>query len=152
VGPLLFAFGSALGAALAWFAGLDRRSRSTGFALNGIACGLLGALTWLSRGTHVPAAEVGYGLLSTAAPLTLCVTDLRAVAGLAEMSAVVRRFAATLALALVSGISCATLGFVSMEGASQISTKVNEGKSADHPIVRSLQGWQAPGAVSSRRL
>ena len=152
MGPLLFAFGSALGAALAWFAGLDRRSRSTGFALNGIACGLLGALTWLSRGTNVAAAEFGYGLLGTAAPLTLCLTNLRAVAGLSEMSAVVRRFAGTLALAMVSGISCATLGFVSMEGASQISTKVNEGKSVDDPIGTSLHSLPAPGAVVCSRL
>jgi hypothetical protein len=152
LGSLLFALGSALGAALAWLAGLGRPSRSTGFALNGIACGLLGALTWASRGTNSPAIQVGFGLLTTAAPLTLCVTQLRAVPTLGGMSSVVRRFAATLALALVSGISCATLGFVSVESVSEIRIKENEGKPIDNPIMTSLQGLKAPSAVVYHRL
>jgi hypothetical protein len=84
MGLLFFAFGSGVGAALAWFVGRREPSRSTVFAFNGIACGLLGVLASASKGTTTPAIEAGLGLLGTAAPLTLCMRPFRAVASARE--------------------------------------------------------------------
>jgi hypothetical protein len=151
LGSLFFAIGSAVGAALAWFVGRLEPSRSTGFALNGITCGLLGALTSASGDTNPPANEAWLGLLGTAAPLTSCMPPLRAVASSAGISSVARYLAVTLALALVSGISCATLGFVLVESARHISDKENVGKSVD-PIMISLKPFHPPDAAFPRRL
>jgi hypothetical protein len=122
MGPLFFGFGSALGAVLAWFVGDREPSRSTVVAFNGIACGLLGALTTVSWFATSPVIEGGLGLFGTAAPLTLCMTPLRAFANRAAIASAVRHVAATLALALVYGITCAALGFVSVVSAHQIFT------------------------------
>jgi len=152
MGSLSFAFGSAVGAALAWFVCRGEPSRSAVFALNGIACGLLGVLMSAGGGKTAPAIEAGLGLLGTAAPLTLCMTPLRAVASRAGISSVVRHLAVTLALALVSGISCATLGFVSVECVRYIFGKENNvGKPVD-PIMMSLKPFDTPSAAFPRRL
>lgn len=153
MGSLFFAFGSAVGAALSWFfVGRVEPSRSTAFALNGIACGMLGALVSASRGTNVPAVEAGLGLFGAAAPLALCMTGLRAVASRAAISSVVRHLAASLALALVSGISCATVGFVLVESVREISAKENIGKPVGYPIMIYLKFSGTPGRAFCRRL
>jgi hypothetical protein len=152
MGSLFFDFGSAVGAALAWFVGRRERARSTVATLNGVACGLLGILTSASGGTMAPATEAGLGLLGTAAPLTLCMTPLSPVATSAGISSAVRHLAATLALALVYGISCATLGFVSVESVRHISGKENGGKPVDYPIMMSLKPSCTPSAAFPRCL
>ena len=152
MGALFFAFGSAVGAALAWFVGHREPSRSTIIALNGIACGLLGVLTSVSWGTTAPAVEAGLGLFGTAAPLTSCMTPMRAVASRARIASAVRHLAATLALALLSGISCATLGFVSVESVRHISGEQNIGKPVDYLIMMSLKPSHPPSAALPRRL
>lgn len=95
MGSLFFAFGSAVGAAVAWLIVRGHPHPSTGFALNGIACGLLGALLSATRGTSTPAiVEAGFGFLTTAAPLTLCMTGARVVgeaAGIFSADATSRR-------------------------------------------------------------
>lgn len=145
MGLALFVFGSATGAALAWFVDHREPSRSTVVTFSGIACGLLGALTYASRFTTAPAIEAGFGLLGTAAPLTLCMTPLRAVSCRGEILPAVCRVAAMLALTLVYGISCATLGFVSVHsarhvfGMQHISGKQNTGKPVDCVIMMSLK-------------
>jgi hypothetical protein len=152
MGSLFFVFGSAVGAAVAWFAGRRECSRSTVAALNGVAGGLLGILTSASGGTMAPATAAGLGLLGTAAPLTLCVTPLGPVATSAGISSAVRRLAATLALALVCGISCATLGFVSVESVHQMSDKEDGSKPVGYPIMMSLTPSRAPTAAFPHRL
>ena len=153
MGLLFFAFGSGVGAALAWFVGRREPSRSTVLAFNGIACGLLGVLASASKGTTTPAIEAGLGLLSTAAPLTLCMRPFRAVASRAGIACAVRHLAATLALALVYGITCATLGFVSVVsvrhvfGVRYISDKENVGKRVDYSIMMSLNPSHTPSAA-----
>jgi hypothetical protein len=138
MGPLFFTLGSAVGAALAWFVGRRERNRSTIVALNGITCGLLGVLTSASGGTTAPAIEAGLGLLGTAAPLTLCMTPLRAVATRTGILSAVRHLAPTLALALVCGISCATLGFVSVESVHYTSGKVQPSHPPSSAVPRRL--------------
>ncbi|MGH3556125.1 hypothetical protein [Mycobacterium sp.] len=134
---MFFGFGSAVGAALAWLVGRNEPSRSTVVALNGTACGLLGVLTSASGHTTASAVEAGLGLLGTAAPLTLCMTPLRPIATCAAIPSAMRYLAATLALALVYGIGCATLGFVFMEGVRHISGKENSGKPMGYSIIMS---------------
>lgn len=150
MGSMCFAFGAAVGAAIAWFVGCREPSQSARLAFNGIACGLLGLL--LSAGTSMtaPAIEAGLGLFGTAAPLTLCMTPLRAVTSRAGIPSVVRNLAVTLAVALISGISCATLGFVSVESARLISVKGNVGESVD-PITMSLKLFHTPLVAFPRR-
>lgn len=144
---LFFVFGSALGAVLSWFVSCKERRRSTVAALNGVAAGLLGILMSASGGTMAPVTEAGLGLLSTAAPLTLCMTPLRPVATGAEFFPAVGRLAATLALALVYGISCATVGFMSAESVRDISSKENDRKAADYLIRVSLEPSETPSAA-----
>lgn len=145
MGSLLFAFGSAVGAAVAWLVVRGHPHWSTGFALNGIACGLLGALLSATRDTNVPAIiEAGFGLLTTAAPLTLCMSGSRAPAGHAGAFSAGRNLAATLALALVSGVSCATVGFMLVESVRQISVKESTVKPSGDPIILSLRPFHAP--------
>jgi hypothetical protein len=152
MGSLFFVLGSAVGAALAWFVGCRERSRSTIAALNGVAGGLLGILMSASWGTMTPATEAGLGLLGTAAPLTLCMTALSPVGRSGRISSAVRHLAARLALALVCGISCATLGFVSVESLRYVGVKENEGKAENYPIMMSPKPSGKPGAVSPRGL
>lgn len=148
MGSLFFALGSAVGAAVAWLVVRGQPHWSTGFALNGIACGLFGALMSATRDTNVPdIIEAGFGLLSTAAPLTLCMTGSRVVGGRARISAAGRQLAATLALALVSGVSCATVGFVSVEGVRQISIKESTVKPVGYPIMLSVRPFHAPSTA-----
>lgn len=143
---LLFAFGSAIGAALAWFAGRREPSRPTLVGLSGVACGLLGALTAASWRTTAPGIEVGLGLLGTAAPLTICMAPLPAAATRAGITAAVRHFTATLALALVCGIGCATVGFVSVVSIRQLSRKEHLHRSAEPPAQMWLQRSHPPSA------
>jgi hypothetical protein len=153
---LFFAFGSALGAALAWLVGRREPSRSTVVAVNGIAGGLLGALTLLGGRSTSLAIEAGLGLFGTVAPLTLCMTPLRAVESRTGVASVVRHFAATLALALVCGISCAILGFVSVASVHHmlrhISGNQHLGQPAVYPIMMSLKPFHTPTPASLRRL
>jgi MFS family permease len=119
---LFFAFGSAVGAALAWFVGRREPSRSTVFALTGIACGLLGVSTSASEGT---------------------------TAGIASA---VRHFSATFAIALVYGIGCATVGFVSVASMRRIFGKESLDKPVRYPIMMSLKPSHTPSAAFPRRL
>ncbi|OBI05569.1 hypothetical protein A5679_13375 [Mycobacterium scrofulaceum] len=137
MGSLLFAFGSALGAALAWLTGRREPSRSTIVALSGIASGLLGALTAASWRNTVPGIEIGLGLLGTAAPLTFCIAP--AAVSRARVTSVVRHFTATLAVALVCGITCATAGFVSVVSIRQLSRKEHPQQSVESAAQRWLQ-------------
>ncbi len=148
MGSLVFVCGSAAGAALAWLIGRRDRSRSTIAALCGVSCGLLGMLISASGGTVAPATEAGMGFLGTVAPLTLCTATLNPVATSAEISSAVRYFTATLALALVYGIGCATLGFVSVQGLRHVSREDEEGKAADYPIMLSPKHSSPLRAVS----
>jgi hypothetical protein len=152
VGPFLFAFGSALGAVVAWFVGRHEPDRATVFAFSGIVSGLLGALTTASWRSTAPAIEVGLGLLGTAAPLTLCLTRLPATASRGGAAAALRRFVATLALALVFGIACATIGFVSVVGVRHLSEKMNLGESAGSPIELWRKPFHALSAAASAHL
>ena len=148
MGSLFFAFGSTVGAAVAWLVVRSHPRWSTGFALNGIACGLLGALLSATRDTNAPAiVEAGFGLLTTAAPLTLCMTGARVLGDDAGIFSTGRHLAATLALALVSGVSCATVGFMSVEGVRQISVKESSVKPLGSPNMMSLRLFHAPGAA-----
>jgi hypothetical protein len=135
MGELFFVCGSVVGAALAWLIGRGDRSRSMAGALTGVSCGLLGVLTSMSGGTIAPMTQAGFGLLGAAAPLTLCVTSVNAAATNAGVSSAVRRYSAALVLALVYGISCATVGFVSVTGARHLSHKGDVGQAADHSIL-----------------
>lgn len=137
MGSLLFAFGSAAGAALAWLVSRIQPRPSTGLALNGIASVLLGALMSASGISNAAVTDAGLGLLSTAAPLTLCMTRLCAAAGPAGIAAVVRHLAAMLALALASGISCATLGFVAVESVREMSVKQDQVQPVGYPTTMS---------------
>lgn len=151
MGSVLFAFGSAIGAALAWFAGRRVPSRSTLVALSGMVCGLLGALTAASWRTAAPGIEVGLGLLGTAAPLTMCMAALPAGANRAGVPCAVRHFAATLALTLVCGIGCATVGFVSVVSIRQLSRKEHQHKSAESAARIWPQRSHSPSAVFAGR-
>lgn len=148
---LFFALGSTVGAALAWFVGHRQSSRSTVVAVNGIASALLGVLTSASTGMTPSAVEAGFGLLGTVAPLTLCMTPSRVV-GAAGIASAVRHLAATLALALVCGISCATLGFVTEESVRHFSDQENLGKPVGYPIVMPLRPSFTVSAAFPRRL
>jgi hypothetical protein len=147
MGPLFFVCGSAAGAALAWLFSRRDRSRTTVAALNGVSCGLLGMVMSTSGGTAAPVTEAALGLLGAAAPLTLCMTLMSPVATSAGMFSAVRRLTATLALALVFGIGCATMGFVLVPGVWHISRK-DEGRATDHPIMLSPRYSGTPGATS----
>jgi hypothetical protein len=122
VRSLFFAFGSAVGAALAWFVGRREPSRSTVFALTGIACGLLGVLTSASGGTT------------------------------AGIPSAVRHFSATLALAVVYGIGCATVGFVSVASVRHSFVEESVDKPVCYPIMMSLKPSRTPSAAFPRRL
>jgi hypothetical protein len=137
VGALLVVLGSAAGAVIPWLVIREGTSAATGFALNGLVCGLLGALASASRGTSTPAIDVALGFLGTAAPLTLCLAGLPGVGSSTQISALVRRFAATFALALVSGTCCATVGFVLVESVRQISVKEDGGESLSYLLMTS---------------
>jgi hypothetical protein len=147
VESLIFASGSAAGAALAWFVDRGEPSRSAVLALNAIACGLFGALAAAGMGRNVPAIAAGFGFFGTAAPLTLCLT--RSGAGISKA---IRHLAATLVLALVSGISCATIGFVSVHGVRQISRKENKDIPVGCPLTVPLDRAHIPAAGPFRRL
>lgn len=145
MGSLFFAFGSAVGAAVAWLIVRGYPQWSTGFALNGVACGLLGALLSATRGTSTPAiVEAGFGFLTTAAPLTLCMTGARVVGEGAGIFSAGRHLATTVALALVSGLCCAIVGFVAVESVRDISIKESTVKTVGHPIMLSLSLFHAP--------
>jgi hypothetical protein len=135
MGELFFVCGSVVGAALAWLVGRGDRSRSTAVTLTGVSCGLLGALTSLSGGTMAPMTQAGFGLLGAAAPLTLCMASLGTGGTSARIPSAVRGLAARLALALVCGISSATLGFVSVESLRYIGVKEYETRAEDNPIM-----------------
>ena len=152
MGSLCFVVGSALGAGLAWFVGCRQRSRTTVAAFNGVAGGLLGMMMSATWDAMTPATEAGLGLLGTAAPLTLCMTPLSPAATGARISSMVRDLTARLALALIFGISCTTLGFISVESLRYVGVKENEGKAADYPIMMSPEPSGEPGAVLRRRL
>jgi len=152
MGSLCFVLGSAFGAVLAWFVGCRERSGSMVAAFNGVAGGLLGIVMSASWDTMTPATEAGVGLLGTAAPLTLCMTPLSPAATSARISSAVRNLAARLALALVFGISCTTLGFISVESLRYIGVKENEGKAADYPIKISAKPSGEPSSVFPHRL
>lgn len=145
--PLLFASGSVAGAALAWFVDRGGVSRSALLALNGIACGMFGAVASASGGADTPAVEAGFGILGTAAPLTLCLTRSRAAAGRTGIPFAIRHFAAALALALVSGTGCATVGFVAVEGVRQISGKERRGIPVGCPFAVSPRPDRSPTAA-----
>lgn len=152
MGPLLFAFGSALGAVVAWLVGRHEPDRATVFAFNGIACGLLGALTTASWRSSAPAIEVGLGLLGTVAPLTLCMIGLPPVASRARVVPALRHFATTVALALVFGMACATIGFVSVVGVRHLSAKMNVGESVGSEIELWPKPFHAVSAAAPGRL
>jgi hypothetical protein len=153
MGSLCFVLGSAFGAVLAWFVSCRERSRSTVAAVNGVAGGLLGILMSASWDTMTPATEAGLGFLGTAAPLTLCMTPLGSAATSARISSAVRDFAARLALALICGVSCATLGFISVESLRYIGVKENEGEAAEeYPVMMSYTLSGEPSAVIPHRL
>ena len=143
MGSLFFVCGSAAGAALAWLFGRRDRRRSTVAALNGVSCGLLGMVMSISGGTPAPVTEAALGLVGAAAPLTLCMTLVSPVATSAGVFSAVRRLTATLALALVFGIGCATMGFVLVPGVWHISRK-DEGRAADSSIVLSPKNSGEP--------
>jgi hypothetical protein len=135
MGELFFFCGSVVGAALAWLVGRGDRSRSMAAALTGVSCGLLGVLASLSGGTMAPMTQAGFGLLGAAAPLTLCVTSVNPATTSAGTSSAIRRYSATLVLAMVYGISCATAGFVSAAGVRYLSYNGNASEAADHSIL-----------------
>jgi hypothetical protein len=135
MGELLFVCGSVVGAALAWLVSRGDRSRSMAGALTGVSCGLLGALTSMSGGTMAPMTEAGFGLLGAAAPLTLCVTSVNPATTTMGVSIAVRRYSAALVLALVYGIGCATVGFVSMTGVRHLSHNDSVGQAADPSVL-----------------
>lgn len=147
MGSLSFAFGSAMGAALAWLVVRREPSRSTVVTLNGVACGLLGLFTSACGGTTTPVARVEIAFLGTAAPLTLCMSPLRAIARRGAIPSMLRQFAITLAAALVSGVSCAILGFVTIEGVRQISAREQGVEPLGFPAVTSLQLSRIPARV-----
>jgi len=148
VDPILFASGSAAGAVLAWLVDRGAPSLSTVLALNGIACGLFGALGSASMGSNMPAVEFGFGFLGTAAPLTLCVNRSRAVAGRAGIPCAIRHLAAALAVALVSGVGCAIVGFVAVHGVRQISGKERRGIHVGYPSTVAPESVRIPTAGS----
>lgn len=152
MGSMLFIVGSAVGAALALFVSRRQPSRSTVVVLNGVAGGLLGILISASMGSTAPAVEAGLGFLGTAAPLTLCMTSLRPLATTVGISSPVRHVAATLALSLIYGISCAASGFMLAEGVRQISVKENGGKYFGCPPMTSLRTPGAPRAAFPQSL
>jgi hypothetical protein len=114
MGELFFVFGSVVGAALAWLVVRGDRSRSMAATLTGVSCGLLGALTSMSGDTMAPVTQAGFGLLSAAAPLTLCVTSVKPAATTAGIASAAGRYGVTLLLALLYGTACVTVGFVSV--------------------------------------
>lgn len=147
MGWLFVALGSAAGAVLGCLVMGRAPSWSAGFALNGIVCGLLGALGALgvpSQTGGADAVDFARGLLGTAAPLTLCLVGIRAVESGDRSTLVARRFAATLAVALVSGTSCAALGFVAVESVRSISVQGNGGEPVGHPLINSLTAVFTP--------
>jgi hypothetical protein len=129
VDTLYFACGSAAGAALAGLVGRRDRGRLVIAALSGLSCGLLGIVLAMSNKAAAPATETCLGLLSTAVPLTLCVPSVRPAATNTDLLLATWRFATTLLLAIVYGISCATVGFVSVPAAREMACKLSE---ADH--------------------
>jgi hypothetical protein len=137
MGELFFVCGSVVGAALAWLVGRGNRSRSTAAALTGVSCGLLGVLTAIGGGTMAPMTQAGFGLLGAAAPLTLCVASGKSGATTAEISSTIRRYSATLVVALLFGIGCATAGFALAYGVKYDARKEFAGD-ADHSITRRL--------------
>jgi hypothetical protein len=145
MGSLSFIFGSAVGAAGAWF--LSRRALipSTLVVFSGVVAGVLGMVILASWRSHTPASEFGLGLLSTVAPLTLCLTPMRLVATSEGIVSTVRAFTARLALALVCGISCAILGFVLLLSLRYVEVKENEGKAVSRLITNSPRPSGLPG-------
>jgi hypothetical protein len=136
VPSISFVFGSAAGTAVAWFLTRGERSRLTVAVITGAVCGLLGIATSAIQGTAGLAAEAELGLLGAAAPLTLCMTPLNRRLADSEISSIVRHLAATLSVALVYGISCATVGFVSTESVRLfISAGGTEERPVDYPIT-----------------
>jgi hypothetical protein len=132
MGEMFFVCGSIVGAALVWLIGRGERRRSTAGALTGVSCGLLGVLTAMSGGTMTPMTQAGVGLLSAAAPLTLCVAPENAAA--VTFSAV-GRYGAALVLALAYGIGCATVGFALAYAVKYDGHKEFEGEPAHCSII-----------------
>jgi hypothetical protein len=135
MGELFFVCGSVVGAALARLVGRTDRSRSMAGALTGVWCGLLGALTSMSGGTMAPMTQAGFGLLGAAAPLTLCVASVNPASTTGGSSSAVRRYSATLVLALVYGIGCATVGFALAYGVKYDGHKEFVGQAADYSTL-----------------
>jgi hypothetical protein len=150
MGALFFVVGSVGGAVVAWFIGRRERNRSTPAAINGVAAGLLGLVLSASYEAVTPATEAVVGLLGTAVPLTLCMSPSGPTATSARISAAIRRLAGSLALTLVCGISCAALGFVSVEAMRYVGIKESEGKAPGKPIVTSPKPTGEPSPVHLR--
>ena len=132
---LYFACGSAAGAALACLVDRRDRGRLVIAALSGVSCGLLGIVLAMSNNAAAPVTETCLGLLSTAAPLTLCVPSVRPAATNADLLLATRRFSATLLLALVYGIGCATVGFVSVPAARHMACELSEAHHQSSSVV-----------------
>ena len=130
---------------MAWFVGCREQNRSTAAAINGVAAGLLGLVLSASYEAVTPVTEAVVGLLGTAVPLTLCMSPSDPTAASVRISAAVRRLAGRLALTLVCGISCAALGFVSVEAMRYVGIKESEGKVPGKPIVTSSAAEPSPG-------
>lgn len=149
MGSLLFVVGSALGAVVAWIANRRVRSRSTIAALNGVVGGLIGMLTSVGAGMAAPAVEVGLGLLTAAAPLTLCIAPVGAGASIVSG---LRRLTVTLALSLAYGTGCAAVGFVVVHGVRYVCYEQSKGKAAPDPGPVSPGQPGSPSAISRGRL
>lgn len=153
MGSVFFAFGSAIGAAITCFVVRGKSHWSTAFALNGIVCGLLGALFSATGNTSTRAIiESGSGFLATAVPLTLCISGLRAVSDWAGVFSPRHHLATALGLTLVSGLSCATVGFVAVKSVHNISIKESRVNPLGYPVMMSLWLFRAPGTASRGRL
>jgi hypothetical protein len=151
MGSLFYVFGSAVGAALTWLVKRRNPSGSVVLMLSGTACGLLGVVMSAVRDTAAPQIEAGLGLFGTAAPLTLCMAPVQGIAGRAAIPSVARRFAATLALALLCGTACSVFGFVAAQSVRHFSSKENLSPSVHHPISVSLNVSHMPNAAAFPR-
>lgn len=141
---LFFVLGSAAGAVIAWYVARGELSRGAVAAITGVVCCMLGITTSASHGTTGLVTEAGLGLLGAAAPLTLCTNRLNRSLDQSQVFAAVRRLVLTLAVALVYGISCATVGFVSSESVRLFFSASGTGEEpVDHPIPAP---WSPAGA------
>jgi hypothetical protein len=106
--------GSVAGAFLAGFVARAEPGRAFVAALTGLTSGLLGILVWAGGGTTTPLTQAGTGLVSALAPLTLCTVALDGPAAGRGVIAGIRQFGTTLAVSLIYGIGCASVGFASV--------------------------------------